>query len=186
MADALADVLMAPLELIFVRKLPIPHSPEAGFGAVALDGSTILNERALRHLHLSKTQIDRIVQEVQAELHRRSREYGGHDRTPDARGKLVYMVDDGLASGYTMMAAAEMIRRQEPQRITLCVPVSPMSSIRAAEPYFDEIYCLIAQANPPFAVASFYADFRDLTDAQVGAILKKRRLHTPERPNNQA
>jgi len=87
----------------------------------------------------------------------------------------VYMVDDGLATGYSVIAAASMIRKLGPKSVTLCVPVSPMSSIDAVRPYFDEIYCLIAQERGPFAVASFYEDFHDMADDEVLEILQRRR-----------
>jgi predicted phosphoribosyltransferase len=88
-------------------------------------------------------------------------------------GKRVYLVDDGLATGFTMIAAARMVKARGPSRMTLCVPVSPHDSLRAVEPYFDDLCCLIEQAHAPFAVASFYEDFHDLTDDEVRAILRK-------------
>ncbi len=87
----------------------------------------------------------------------------------------VYMVDDGLATGYSVIAAASMIRKLEPRMIVLCVPVSPVTSIDAVRPYFDEIYCLIAQDRGPFAVASFYGDFHDMTDDEVRDVLERPR-----------
>ena len=172
-AAPLAEALRAPLELLFVRKLPMPHSPEAGFGAVALDGHVVLNEPLVRELDLPPQRMDAIVEEVLAEVRRRAKEYTGHDRPPEVRGKQVYLVDDGLASGFTMIAAARMVKECGPSRMTLCVPVSPRDSLHAVEPYFDDLYCLIEQARPPFAVASFYEDFHDLTDDEVRAILRK-------------
>ncbi len=170
-AAPLAEALGAPLELMFVRKLPMPHSPEAGFGAVALDGHVVLNEPLVRQLDLPPERIEAIVEEVLAEVRRRAKEYTGRDRPPEVRGKHVCLVDDGLASGYTMIAAARMVKECGPSRMTLCVPVAPHDSLRAVEPYFDDLCCLIEQARPPFAVASFYEDFHDLTDGEVRALL---------------
>jgi len=171
-AAPLAKALRAPLELMLVRKLPMPHSPEAGFGAVALDGHVVLNEPLLQLLELPPERVEAIVAETLAELRRRAKEYTGAGRPPEVRGKRAYLVDDGLASGFTMIAAARMIKECGPSRMTLCVPVSPRDSLRAVEPYFDDLICLIEQARPPFAVASFYEDFRDLTDAEVRALLR--------------
>jgi predicted phosphoribosyltransferase len=171
-AAPLAKALHAPLELMSVRKLPIPHSPEAGFGAVALDGHVVLNEPLVRQLELPPERISAIVEETLAEVRRRAKEYTGSDRPPEVLGKHACLVDDGLASGFTMIAAARMVKDCGPSRMTLCVPVSPRDSLRAVEPYFDDLLCLIEQAHPPFAVASFYEDFRDLTDAQVRALLR--------------
>jgi predicted phosphoribosyltransferase len=127
----------------------------------------------LPYAGVSQRERDRIVADVLAEVRRRSVAYVGHDRPPNVRGRRVYMVDDGLASGYTMIAAAQMVRRQEPAQLFLAVPVSPVGSLRAAEPYFDDVTCLIAQATHPFAVASFYADFHDMSDDEVREVLRR-------------
>jgi putative phosphoribosyl transferase len=174
-ADPIAEFLEVPIELAIARKLPIPTSPEAGFGAVALDGSTALNEDMLQALYLSERQINAIAEEVREEVRRRAREYLGHDNLPELSGKHVMLIDDGLATGYTMIAAAKMVRKLEPGRIVLAVPVSPVGSIRAVEEYFDDIHCLIAQTTTPFAVASFYLDFHDLSDGEVRKILRESR-----------
>ncbi|MFW6107170.1 MAG: phosphoribosyltransferase [bacterium] len=173
-AEPLARALDAPLELALVRKLPIPDSPEAGFGAVGLDGEPVLNEPMVSRLGLSEDQIEAVVSEVVAEVRRRSRAYTGHDRPPKVDGRRVFLVDDGLATGYTMIAAAQMVRRHEPERTVLAVPVSPLGSLRQVAGYVDDVICLIGQEHPPFAVASFYADFRDLSDREVRRILAGR------------
>jgi putative phosphoribosyl transferase len=176
--EPLAQALASPLEIVSVRKLPIPFSPEAGFGAVALDGSVVLNDDLVRRAGLSRRQIDSIVQQVLEEVRRRAQEYLGDYRSPKVQGKCVYVVDDGLASGYSMIAAAKMVRQREPRRLILCVPVSPAHSLRLVEPYFDEIYCLISQTHLTFAVASFYADFHDLSDQEVRQTLERSRKWT--------
>jgi putative phosphoribosyl transferase len=173
-AAALADHLEAPLDLALVRKLPLPSSPEAGFGAVAIDGTRILNTRMVRHFHLSDSEIDSISEQVRKEVQRRAREYRGAASPPEIRGMDVYLVDDGLATGYSMMAAAMMVRKLQPNSITLCVPVSPDDSIAVVTPHFDVIHCLIAQDFPPFAVASFYKRFPDMSDEEVREILIRR------------
>jgi len=172
---AIADHLEAPFDLALVRKLPLPSSPEAGFGAVAIDGSRILNTRMVQHFSLSDAQIEAISGQVTSEVQRRAREYRGATSPPEIRGMDVYLVDDGLATGYTMMAAAKMVRKLQPNSITLCVPVSPDNSVAAVTPYFDVIHCLIVQDFPPFAVASFYRRFPDMSDDEVREILKKHR-----------
>jgi len=172
---AVADYLDAPLDLALVRKLPLPSSPEAGFGAVAIDGSRILNTRMVQHFHLSDSEIESISEQVTKEVQRRAREYRGATSPPEIRGMDVYLVDDGLATGYTMMAAAKMVRKLQPNSITLCVPVSPDNSVAAVTPYFDVIHCLIVQDFPPFAVASFYKRFPDMSDDEVREVLKKHR-----------
>jgi putative phosphoribosyl transferase len=172
-AARLADRLKAPLDITVVRKLPIPDRPEAGFGAVTVDGHRVLNEDMLKYLSLSDSVIDAITREVEREIRRRAKEYRVSDREHSVTGLEVYMVDDGLATGYTMIAAAGMIRDLEPRSLTLCVPVSPWDSVLRVEDLFDEVHILYVQEFPPFAVASFYEDFHDLTDNEVREILIK-------------
>jgi putative phosphoribosyl transferase len=172
--EPVAEALGAPLSLVLVRKLPIPISPEMGFGAVTIDGTSILNERVVSDYDISKREIEAITQRVKEEVIRRAKEYLGNDWKPEVRGMDVYIVDDGLATGYSVIAAASMIQKLEPRITVLCVPVSPITSIDAVRPHVDEIYCLIAQERGPFAVASFYEDFHDMTDDEVRAVLKRR------------
>jgi putative phosphoribosyl transferase len=174
-AGPLAGALGCPLEPVFVRKLPIPASPEMGFGAVASDGSTILNDAVVRAYGVSAWEVGRLRARVMEELRRRAREYSGSLAPPAVAGRAVWLVDDGLATGYTMMAAAEMARRGGPEKLVLAVPVSPADSLRRLEPYFDETHCLIAQDRPSFAVASYYGDFHDMSDAEVREVLARRR-----------
>jgi putative phosphoribosyl transferase len=173
--EAVAEALAAPLEPVFARKLPVPWSPEMGFGAVAMDGTISLNERFVAGLRLDRIEIDAIARKVAAEVQRRAKEYSGGEHPPDVRDRYVYMVDDGLATGYSMIAAAQMTRKQQPARLILCVPVSPVSSIFTVQPHYDEIHCLVAQEHGSFAVASFYEDFHELTDDEVLAILARAR-----------
>ncbi len=173
--EPVAEALRAPLSLVLVRKLPIPISPEMGFGAITIDGTSVLNERVVSDYDISKREIEAITQRVKEEVIRRAKEYLGDDWKSEVRGMDVYMVDDGLATGYSVIAAASMIRKLEPRVIVLCVPVSPVTSIDAVRPHFDEIYCLIAQERGPFAVASFYEDFHEMTDDEVREVLERRR-----------
>jgi predicted phosphoribosyltransferase len=166
-----AEALEAELALVFVRKLPIPDSPEAGFGAVALDGSTSINDGLVREVGISDDEIEKIKAEVLEEVRRRAREYAGTAEPPEVEGRAVFLVDDGLASGYTMVAAAKMVARGQPRSMTLAVPVSPVGSLSTVEKYFGESYCLIAQNGMSFAVASYYRDFRDLSDREVRSAL---------------
>lgn len=163
----LARALGAQLTTALVRKLPVPFSPEAGFGAVALDGQVVLNEPLVRELKLLPSQIKDIVREVLPELKRRAKSYQGHHRPPEVQGRHVYLVDDGLASGFTVLAAAQMARRQSPARMTLAVPVAHAGAIERVKAEFDDLFCLIAQEQPPFAVASYYEDFSELSDEEV-------------------
>ena len=181
-AAPLADRLGAPLDLVMVRKLPVPASPEAGFGAVAADGSRILNERMVKYFSLSHSEIDAITERVAGEIRNRAAKYRHGDVSLDVGGMDVFLVDDGLATGYTMMAAAKMVTRHKPRSVTLAVPVSPWDSVLAVENFFGEIHVLYVQEFLPFAVASFYEDFHDLLDEEVRETLERvRTARAPER-----
>ncbi len=170
--EPVAEWLQCPLEPVFARKLPVPASPEMGFGAVTIDGSRVLNEEFLKDYYISEEQIDSIAADVQKEVKRRAKEYAGTDQPPNVKGKNVYLVDDGLATGFSMIAAAKMVNNYEPKSTILCVPVSPLDSIERVKNNFNEIYCLYAQDHPPFAVASYYQDFHDMADEEVKQMLK--------------
>jgi putative phosphoribosyl transferase len=174
-AEPICEALEAPMELALVRKLPVPWSPEVGFGAVAIDGTRLLNHHLLDHFSLSQSQIDSVTKAVLEEVRRRATEYLGEYRPPAVQGKDVYLVDDGLATGFTMMAAAKMIRQLNPRSVILSVPVSPWDSLMAVMPYFDTVRVLYVQERAPFAVASYYQDFPDLSDVEVREILKRLR-----------
>ncbi len=171
-AAPVAKTFNAPLELAFCRKLPIPASPEAGFGAVALDGSVILNDRMVRRAGLRSDEIERIKKNVLKEVRRRAQVYP-MGNSFDAEDKNLLLVDDGLATGYTMIAAAQMARGMRPRSLTLAVPASPSDSLDRVEPYFDDVYCMFRQTELPFAVAAYYREFPDLEDEQVAAAIEK-------------
>jgi len=173
--EGVAEVFGCPLEPVVVGKLPIPFDPEAGFGAVGIDGSTAINEPLVEHLGLDQRSMDAVAREVRREVERRAAEYLGNHRSAPVEGKQVLIVDDGLASGYSMMVAAEMTRKRAPKSLVLAVPVAPAETLVTVAQLFDEANCLIVQTRLPFAVASFYDDFRDLSDAEVKDTLRRRR-----------
>jgi len=163
----LAQGLGGGFDVIVARKLPVPHNPEAGFGAVAPDGSLFLNEEMVRHLRLSEDQVHAIASRVLVEVRRRVRTYRGDRPFPDLHGMNVVLTDDGLATGYTMIAAVEMVRKMEAASVNVAVPVSPENTARRVRPLVDYFHCLHVSDRYPFAVASFYLDFHDLTDEEV-------------------
>lgn len=173
--EGVAEAFDCPLEAVFVGKLPIPLEPEAGFGAVGIDGSTAMNDRLIAQLGLNQPSMDAVIRQVRQEVERRAVEYMGSHGSAPVEGKQVFIVDDGLASGYSMLAAARMVRKLAPKSLILAVPVAPADSLLTVAQLFDEANCLIVQTRLPFAVASFYEDFSDLSDAEVKGILKKRR-----------
>lgn len=171
-AVPLADALGVQVVPMPVRKLPIPDSPEMGFGAVTLDGTVVLNERAVVGHHLDELTVARVAGDVRHEVERRSRAYPGGFPFPEVEERAVWIVDDGLATGYTMLAAARMVRARRPARLVVAVPVAAPGSLSLVAPLLTVAYCLIEQRSAPFAVASYYRDFHDLSDAEVVALLE--------------
>jgi predicted phosphoribosyltransferase len=167
----LAERLAVPLGLVLVRKLPMPMAPEAGFGAVAPGGEVALNERLVAGRGLTREDVEAVVRSVLAELEEREAAFlAGRERV-DPAGRRVLLVDDGLASGYTMMAAIGEVRRRAPAWLGVGVPDAPLTAIERVEPLADELYCLVAQRGGSFAVASYYQHWHDLTDREVLELL---------------
>lgn len=167
-----AQALKIPLDIVVPRKIPIPWDPEAGFGAVTADGTLLLNEALVAQLGLAEAEIRQLAARVQEEVQRRLMVYRGNRPMPNVKGKSAFLIDDGLASGFTMLTAVRSVRRGEPGEIVVAVPVSPRRSVKLVEPEVDDLVCLIMQERAPFAVASFYRSFPDLSDAQVIAYLR--------------
>jgi putative phosphoribosyl transferase len=169
----------APLDVVTARKLPIPWSPEMGFGAIAPDGSTVLNREVVRSLGISPEEIESISGKVLEEVHRRERVYRG-DRPPvPLAGKDVIIADDGLATGYTMIAAVEMVKKQKAASVTAAAAVSPSDTADRIRRMVDRLIVLRVSRTYSFAVASFYRDFHDMPDSEVLEYMDKARKAPP-------
>ena len=171
-AYEIARALAAPLDVIVVRKLGAPGEPELGIGAV-VDGDSplgVLNEHTMRSLGVTQDYLDREIAVQLAEIRRRQRVYrGGRTRVPIA-GRTAIVVDDGLATGSTMRAALRSVRRADPARLVLAVPVAPPDTLSALASEVDETVCL-AMPEPFGAVGFFYRDFAQTTDEEVTGLL---------------
>ena len=168
-----ARELKAEFDVIMVRKLPIPYNPEAGFGAITLDGSIFLNDDLVERIQITPEEIDAIAGRVLQEVKRRDKLFRGGRRLPEVGGRCVIVVDDGLASGFTMLAAVKWLRRVSPEKIVAAIPVSPLESLELVRECVDEAVCLVTERRYPFAVASFYEDFSDLPDREVRNLLEQ-------------
>jgi predicted phosphoribosyltransferase len=166
-ATAVALKLGLRLDFVFPRKIPIPFNPEAGYGAVTEDGVIVLNEPLVAELNLSKSQIQRQAEEVRDEIERRSGLFHGRLPRQEIQGKTAIIIDDGLASGYTMMAAVASLQRRLPEKIVVAVPVASGNACDLVRPAVSDLVALIVARLPDFAVASFYYAWHDLTDAEV-------------------
>ena len=153
--------------LIISRKIPLPLSPEGGFGAVTDDGTTILNEEMVKRFGLSPQQINYGVSQVRVDIRQRSLLYH-KDRPPSVvKGKTVLMVDDGLASGYTMMAAVESIRYRQPREIIVAVPVASATALKKVEKIANKVITCVAGFGPEFYVSDFYRYWHEPSDNEV-------------------
>ena len=169
----LAKALGGELDTIVLRKIPIPQDPEAGYGAVALDKTVILNKELLPYIHITKEEIDKGIEKVYQEVLRRNRIYRKGKPFPNLKGRSVILTDDGLASGYTMLAAVEFCKKKKPEQIIVAVPVASDSAADLIEPEVDRFILLHKSYSMYFAVASFYERFEDLTDEEVVKILER-------------
>lgn len=167
----IARALRAPLGIIVPRKLPIPWSPEAGFGAIMPDGTRVLNEEMVRSIGLTESEIEEVARDVLAEVKRRQALYLRGREPPAVEGRTAILVDDGLATGYTMIAAVLAVRKQRPRSIVVAVPVSPSDSVERVRQVADDVLVLHVSHAPMFAVASFYRSFPDMPDSEVIAYL---------------
>lgn len=180
----IARELGVPLEAIVVRKIPVPWNTEAGFGAVGPDGSVTLNEVMMPYLGIPPSQVDKLAGEVYAEIQRRMKVYRGVRPWPSLERRIAVLVDDGLATGITMLAAANSVRNQAPARVVVASPVASGSGFKLVQPHVDEMVCLhVHPEGYSFAVASFYRYWTDMTDGEVLEYLSRPTtgLPTPDR-----
>jgi predicted phosphoribosyltransferase len=166
-----AQALHAPLDIFVVRKLGLPGREELAMGAIASGGIRVLNEEVVRGLRISPQTIDAVARDEERELARRERLYRGERPPLDVRGRVVILVDDGLATGSTMRAAVAALRQQNPSRIVVAVPVGAAETCREFAEEADETIC--AKAPEDFhAVGMWYDDFSQTSDEEVHELLE--------------
>lgn len=171
-AYEVARALNAPLDIFMVRKLGVPWQPELAMGAIASGGTRVLNPEVVRGLGIPQEIIERVAEREQMELEAREWRYRG-DRPPlDVRDKTVILVDDGLATGSTMRAAALALRNKQAKRVIIAVPVAPPQTCQELR---DEGYEVVCAATPePFlAVGQWYREFSQTTDEEVRELLDR-------------
>jgi putative phosphoribosyl transferase len=171
-AYEVARALDAPLDVFLVRKLGVPAHRELAMGAIASGGVRVLNADVISWYRVPEAAIEAVAREEQAELERREREYRVGHPAAELDGRIVVLIDDGLATGSTMKAAVEAVRARAPARIVVAVPVGSPDTCREFAGLADEVVC--ARAPDHFAaVGEWYLDFSQTTDSEVRDLLRQ-------------
>ncbi len=180
-AAEVARALGAPLDVVVVRKIGAPQNPEFAIGALAEGGVHVLSDRVVRALGLSGPELRALIARVEGELaERRLRYRGAHEPAP-LRGRTVILVDDGLATGHSALAAVQSLRKRGATRVILAVPVAAPESAHELRRHVDEVVCVEAPAEL-WAVGYWYEDFRPTTEEEVAALLARYGEPPPQTP----
>jgi putative phosphoribosyl transferase len=174
-AFEVAKSLPAPLDVFIVRKLGVPGHEELAMGAIASGGIRVLNDAVIRSTAISDEVIDMVTARERIELERRELAYRGHPGTPTVTGKTVILVDDGIATGSTMLAAVAALRQQKPARIVAGSPAAPIDCCDELRQMVDELV-VIARPDPFYSVGQSYEVFGQTTDEEVQDLLISSRL----------
>jgi putative phosphoribosyl transferase len=169
-AVPVARELGGDLDVIVVRKIGAPGNPELGLGAVGPDGPPALDEHLVSMLDVSDAFIEHEVELQRAEARRRIAAYRGDTPQPDLHGRDAVVVDDGIATGGTVVAAGTLLRARGPKRLVLAVPVAPMEALSKVRPFYDDVVCP-HMPQPYVAVGQWYVDFHQVTDDEVRSLI---------------
>ncbi len=170
-ACMVAKLLGGKVDVVVVRKIQVPWNPEAGFGAVSWNEQVFLNQSLVEQLGLTEEEIEAAIIETKRNIEARLRKFRGGKPLPDIEGKIIILVDDGLASGFTMLAAVQSVKASEPKKVVIAVPTASMCALGLLMPTVDEMVCLNIRSESSFAVADAYVNWYDLTDVEVQNLL---------------
>lgn len=171
-AYEVARELHAPLDVFLVRKLGVPGQEELAMGAIASGGVRVINEDVVSHLHIPDSVIDAVAKQELRELERRELAYRGDRPSPDVKDRTAILIDDGLATGSTMRAAALALRKQDPAQIVVAVPVAAAQTCDEFRGVVDEIICAVTP-EPFYGVGLWYEDFSQTSDEEVRELLRR-------------
>lgn len=161
-------------DLIIPRKIGAPQNKEFAIGAVSADGSYFINDDYVKMYGISQDYIEKEVAEQIDEIKRRMKEYRGTDTFPEVKDKTVIIIDDGIATGFTILAVIKAVKKQGAKKIILAIPVGPRETIEEFKEIVDEVICLhIPQEF--YAVGYYYVDFKQVTDEEVFKMMKELR-----------
>lgn len=185
-AYEVARALHAPLDVLVVRKLGVPGHEEYAMGAIAGGGERVLDSDLVRDLGIGAKAVDEVMRAEEHELERREHAYRGERSAPDLRGRVVILVDDGLATGATMRVAVRAVRRQAPASIVVAAPVASPEACELLRSEADEVVCAEVPASF-LGVGRWYLDFSQTSDEEVCGLLEKTsRRRTRHHPRSAA
>ena len=167
-----AGALNLPLDVAVVSKITLPWNSEAGYGAVAFDGTVMLNEEFLSRLNLSDLEIQTGIKKTAQKVSRRGTMFRGDRPTPDVK-RPILLVDDGLASGFTLRVAIKALRQNGAANIILAVPTAHSESAQLILKEVEAIYCPNLRSGPSFAVADAYEQWSDADEQEVLRLLQE-------------
>ncbi len=168
----IADELKISFDLAITRKIHVPWNKEAGFGAVSWDGQVFLNQELVQRLSLSTKIVQECVEDEKRVISKRNKLFRDNQPWPEIENKTVIVADDGLASGFSMLATVKTLKKLGSRQIIVAVPTAPYSAINLLLPYVEQIVCLNIRSGSIFAVADAYQSWYDLSDRDVLELLK--------------
>jgi len=172
-------------DIFIVRKIKIPYNTEAGFGSVTTDGTILINEQLLSRLNLSEQAVKASIELTKKEIQDRLKFY---NKDPNLekfyenhiQNKQIFIIDDGLASGFTMLAAINMIRRYKPKKVFIAVPTAPLRTVISVKKEVDEVFCPNIRDVMRFAVANAYKNWYDVPESEVLEIINNSKFYITE------
>lgn len=183
-AEGFCNTFKINYDIIIVRKIKIPFNPEAGFGSITTDGSILFNESLLEHINLSEDQVEKSISLTKREIEERLELYNKTQNLEDLYkehilDKEIFMIDDGLASGFTMLAAIQMVKKYHPKSIYIAVPTAPLHTTKRIEKIgnIDKIFCPNVRDVWQFAVAEAYQHWYDLPESEVLELLSNSKYY---------
>jgi putative phosphoribosyl transferase len=177
-AFEVAEALKAPLDVLVVRKLGTPGQEELAMGAIASGGVRVLHDEVVRTLGISAREIEAVTVKEQKELERREQAYRGDRPLPDLHGRVLIVVDDGIATGTTMRAAIAALKGQHPSRLVVAIPVAPLSTCEELKMEVPEVICLLTP-EAFYAISLWYERFPQTSDEEVRDLLERAARERP-------
>jgi putative phosphoribosyl transferase len=171
-AYEVAKALNVPLDICLVRKLGVPGHEELAMGAIASGGIRVLNDEVVVSLGIQPETIEAVTEQELQELQRRDRNYRGDQPPPNITNRTIILIDDGIATGSTMLAAITTLQKQQPKQIIVAIPVAEPEVCEQFQTLVDAVVCLM-MPKPMYAIGLWYQDFSQTSDAQVRELLAR-------------